>query len=258
MAWRTSLMIAILALLACAPEANGQKPGGPPAPQEAAPMAPLRWRTVLVAGDASLPVWDNAVQRLLAGLQSAQALAGEPLRLTSAGKGSGGAAATTEAVLQAVAGLRPEQGEGCLIFATSHGIPRMGLSLTQSPQQPLSAQALDAALSRGGCARAPSLVIISGCYSGDFARVLARPNRAVLTASRADRPSFGCGAGFRFTVFDECLLDTLEQRAPLWSDTVTRVRSCVTRREQEMRVEPSEPQASQGAAMAGLRAPLSR
>ena len=73
MAWRSSLMIAILALLACAPEANGQKPGTAPAPQEAAPMAPLRWRAVLVAGDASLPVWDNAVQRLLTGLQTAQA-----------------------------------------------------------------------------------------------------------------------------------------------------------------------------------------
>lgn len=259
MARRPILLTALLlALAGCATDAQAQKPGAPAQPQ-AAPMAPIRWHAVLVAGDASLPVWDNAVRRMTSGLQAAGALASPVRRLTSAGKGAGGTpVATTEAVLQAVSALRPGRGEGCLVFATSHGIPRAGLSMTRSPAQPLSAAALDAALANGGCAEAPSLVIVSGCYSGDFARVLARPNRAVITASRADRPSFGCGAGFEYTVFDECLLETLEGRPPLWSDAVARIRNCVTGRERELNAQPSEPQASLGNAVAGLRAPFSR
>lgn len=247
----SSLLIAILALLTLGPAAHAQKPG-------VAPMGAIRWHAVLAAGDGSLPVWDNAVARLAQGLRSNGMAASEPRRLTSAPKGGTGTPATAQAILQAVASLRPGPGEGCLIFVTSHGAPQMGLTLTQSPSQPLSPAALDAALSRGGCAEAPSLVLISGCYSGDFARVLARPNRAVLTASRADRPSFGCGAGFRFTVFDECLLQELEGRGPLWTDTVASVRRCVTERERAMNVQPSEPQASLGNAVVGLRAPLSR
>ena len=44
---------------------------------------------------------------------------------------------------------------------------------------------------------------------------MARPNRIVLTAARADRPSFGCGADETYTFFDECLLHSLDQRAAL-------------------------------------------
>ncbi|HYF06882.1 MAG TPA: C13 family peptidase [Acetobacteraceae bacterium] len=251
--FRTLLLLALMGLsgAAFAQERPGGKPG-------VVPMPSVRWHAVLAAGDGSLPVWDNAVQRLVAGLDSAGALAAPPRRLTSSGKQRDLPLATSDAVLRAVAALRPGAGEGCLVFVTSHGIPQEGLSMTASPTRPLTPRALDAALARGGCAEAPTLVIISGCYSGDFARLLARPNRAVMTASRADRPSFGCGAGFRFTVFDECLLDALEARPALWTEAVARTRSCVTARERQMNVEPSEPQASLGHGVAGLRAPLSR
>ena len=256
MARLTSLLAAIL-VMAGTTDALAQKQGGRVPAAE--PMPALRWQALVVSGDGSLPVWDNAVQRLVRGLQSSQALAGTPRRLSSAGKAAGGAPmATRDAILQAVTQMRPARGEGCLIFMTSHGIPREGLALTQSPEQPLSPQALDAALSRSGCAQAPTIVMVSACYSGDFARVLARPNRAVLTAARSDRPSFGCGAGFEYTVFDECMLETLEARPGLWAEAVTRIRRCVTGRERELNVQPSEPQASLGNQVAGLRAPLSR
>ena len=259
MSRRILLPLALAALVAAAP-AFAQKPGASPrqgAPQ-AAPMAPIRYHAVLAAGDASLPVWDNAVQRFLAGLQSAGTIAGTPQRLSAGGKQAGVPLASTENVLRTVANLRPGQGEGCLVFATSHGAPRAGLVMTPSPEQPLSPAALYAALSRGGCAAAPTIVVVSGCYSGDFATVLARPNRIVIAAARNDRPSFGCGAGFRYTVFDECLLDALDQRATLWTQTLAATRACVTRRERELNANPSEPQVSVGAQVAGLRTPTSR
>ena len=67
------------------------------------------------------------------------------------------------------------------------------------------ARALDA-----GCAGVPTVVIVSSCYSGSFARgVMAAPNRVVLTAARADRPSFGCAPERSYTVYDSCLLGAL-------------------------------------------------
>lgn len=256
---RRLLSLAVLALMTAAAPALAQKPGARQPAAPAAPMAPIRYQAVMASGDGSLPVWDNAVSRFMAGLQSAGVLAGDPVRLTSSGKAQAGMPlATAEGILRSVAAMRPGAGEGCLVFLTSHGIPRMGLALTASPQTPISPQALDAALSRGGCAQAPTLVVVSSCYSGDFARVLARPNRAVMTAARADRPSFGCGAGYQYTVFDECLLQTLEERPALWTETVRATRACVTRRERELNANPSEPQASIGQQVAGLRSPLSR
>ena len=256
---RRPFALLLLALLTAAAPALAQKPGARQPAAPAGPMAPIRYQVVMAAGDGSLPVWDNAVARFMAGLQAAGMVAGTPVRLTSSDKAQAGMPlATADTILRSVAEMRPGAGEGCLVFLTSHGIPRMGLSLTASPQTPISPPALDAALSRGGCAQAPTLVVVSSCYSGDFARVLARPNRTVMTAARADRPSFGCGAGYQYTVFDECLLQALEQRLPLWAETVRNTRACVAQREREMNVNPSEPQASIGAQVAGLRSPLSR
>lgn len=258
---RRLMTFALAAVVMAATPAFAQKPGGTrrAAPQpQAAPMAPIRYHAVLAAGDASLPVWDNAVQRFLAGLQAAGTLAGTPQRLSAGGKQSGTPVASTDNILRAVAGLQPGPGEGCLVFATSHGAPRAGLVMTPSPQQPLSPAALNAALSRGGCADAPTIVVVSGCYSGDFATVLARPNRIVVTAARNDRPSFGCGAGYQYTVFDECLLDAMDQHQTLWTQTLGTTRACVIRRERELNANPSEPQLSVGAAVAGLRSPTGR
>ena len=55
---------------------------------------------------------------------------------------------------------------------------------------PELARALDA-----GCGQVPTVAVVSACYSGVFAAPpMTAPNRIVLTAARADRPSFGCAA----------------------------------------------------------------
>src|SRR5262249_54004720 len=114
----------------------------------------------------------------------------------------------------------------------------------------LRPQSLAQALS-AGCAAAPTVVVVSGCFSGAFTAMRA-PNRIVITAPRSDRPSFGCAADRPHTLFHECLLGALV-RASAWRAAFNATNSCVRRREQQMRVTPSQPQAVFGVAVRSLR-----
>jgi len=229
-----------------------------PAPVAAAPaptLATLRFRAVLVAGDPSLPVWDRAVDRVAAGLVAADAASPESIQRFSAQaerQARGAGAAVRDDVLRAIAALRPAPGEGCFVLLTMHGSPDRGLRFMPE-QRYLTPAALDAALQEG-CGDAPSFVVASGCFSGGFARGgMARPNRVVLTAARADRASFGCAPRFEVTVFDGCLVAALNAGAPTARALAGRAAACVAAAETRLRVAPaSEPQAHVGAAVPTL------
>jgi hypothetical protein len=204
---------------------------------------------VLIAGDASLDVFDNATDRLAADLARGDA---HVARLSAAPR-PGAASATRAHVLAAVAAMRPAPGGSCLVFATSHGVHGQGLYLAPEDEV-LPPAELDRAL-RQGCGDAPTAIVISACYSGVYARPpMTRPNRIVFTAARADRPSFGCGADRVFTFFDECLLAAVEQDAA-WEPAIADTRACVGAAEAREGERPSMPQASVGAAMRGARLP---
>lgn len=215
----------------------------------AAASGPSGWRAVLVAGDNAQPVFDNAV----AALRDWLASGGVPARnihVLSATQGGGAAEpASAERVLARIAALRPEPGEGCLVFITSHGQRGEGIWLAYGGEFLRPAE-LAQALSTG-CARAPTVVIVSGCYTGGFTAMRA-PNRIVVTAARADRPSFGCAVERTYAVFDECLLASLP-RAETWRAVVAATRRCVSGRESEMQATPSQPQATFGAKVRNLR-----
>ncbi len=211
------------------------------------------WKAVLVAGDGSLPVFDNAVAAIGRRLG---ATGGSAERLSASGAKAGGrtAPATADRIVAAVAAMRPAPGQGCLVFATSHGVRHEGLYLSLRDEV-LTPQALDRALVQG-CGAAPTVVIVSSCYSGSFARPpMTRANRVILTASRADRTSFGCQAGRMFTVYDSCLLDTLDT-GHSWKQVFPRVAGCVRAEERREDVMPSEPQAWFGPAVADLPVPV--
>jgi hypothetical protein len=99
----------------------------------------------------------------------------------------------------------------------------------------------------------PTIVIVSACYSGGFAvGKMAKPNRIILTAARAERPSFGCQVQRTYNFFDECLLDALPQAAT-WRAVFDGAGRCVRRMELALNVQPSEPQGYFGAAVASLQ-----
>jgi hypothetical protein len=214
--------------------------------------AASRWQAVLVAGDDAQPVFDNAVEALARWLGAGGVPISDIHRL-SASRGPrdpGVELASAERIVQRIASLRPQPDAACLIFITSHGQHGQGIWLAYSSEylQPASlAQALSI-----GCAAVPTVVILSSCYSGAFTvGAMRAPNRIVLSAARADRPSFGCQADRTYTVFDECLLAAMP-RAPTWRAVYAASLGCVRAREKRLGVLPSQPQASFGAAVRNL------
>jgi Peptidase C13 family len=250
--WRGVVLALLLgALTACAkPAAAPVAAPEPPPITQARPIAAL-----LAAGDDSIPAFDNAIayfrdllgeRRVASGsteLMSADRRRPSDQQLTLL--------PTLEARLQA---LKAPEGGSCLVFITSHGGHDQGVYLAPS-RDFLTPVALDHALSTG-CGTAPTVVIVSACYSGQFAvPPVAQPNRIVLTAARPDRTSFGCGAGFTYTYFDECLLGALPGAAT-WTEIYLRTKGCVTQHEEEIDATASEPQAAFGQNMRDFPAPL--
>jgi hypothetical protein len=214
-------------------------------------------RAVLVAGDGGLRVFDNGVAAMVAWLHdTAGTLPADVTRLSAsrtviARQRIG--ASSLHHILQAIERMKPEPGEACFVFITSHGIPDEGVALSYD-ESVLRPAALDRALTIG-CGNAPTIAVVSACYSGSFARPpMARPNRIVLTAARWDRPSFGCGADETYTFFDQCLLHSLDH-GPRWREVFAATRSCVERREVLEDEDPSMPQSWFGAAVADLPLP---
>ena len=211
-----------------------------------------RWQVVLAAGDDAEPVFDNATRALSQRLAAAGVPTGNIHRLSaSAGElGTAVEPALANVLLRRIGALPARPGDRCLIFLTSHGEQGAGLWLARS-NTAVSPDELAQALSRG-CAAVPTVVVVSACYSGGFAKgKMAKPNRIVLTAARNDRPSFGCQVHRVYNFFDECLLGALPKSAT-WRAVADGSRECVSRMERALGERPSEPQAYFGAAVANL------
>jgi hypothetical protein len=220
----------------------------------AAATAPdASWLAVLAAGDDAEPVFDDATHAFARRLAAAGVPAANIHRLTAsrAELRPGIEPATAEILLQRIAGLSARPGDLCFVFLTSHGEPDAGLWLALS-HRALHPAELAHALSRG--CPVPTVVIVSGCYTGGFAAgSMAAPNRIILTAARRDRPSFGCQVERTYTFFDQCLLGALPGAAN-WQAVFAATSRCVGRKEHTLGERPSEPQAYFGLAVANMRA----
>jgi Peptidase C13 family len=211
-----------------------------------------RWQVVLVAGDTAQPVFDNAVRAVDLWLAEHGVAEADIHRLAASAGPRDPAVepATLDRVLSRIAGLRSRAGDGCFVFITSHGGHNGTIYLSRQDEM-LRPAALARALD-SGCGTVPTVVIVSGCYSGSFAKgAMVKANRIVLTAARADRPSFGCAAERTYTVYDACLLGTLPHAAT-WRTAFAETRACVQMREHELDATPSFPQAWFGAAVRRL------
>ncbi|HZK90413.1 MAG TPA: C13 family peptidase [Stellaceae bacterium] len=210
------------------------------------------WQAVLVAGDTAQPVFDNAVKAIDLWLTEHGVAEADIHRLAASARPRDPAVepATLDSVLGRIASLRSRPGDGCFVFITSHGGHNLGIYLSRNDEM-LRPAALAKALA-AGCGAVPTVVVVSGCYSGSFARgAMAAPNRIVLTAARADRASFGCAAERTYTVYDACLLGALPHAAT-WRSLFAETKDCVQTREHELAATPSYPQASFGAGVRNL------
>jgi len=251
--WRSGwhLLLVAIALADCA-----SAPRLPPVPQYTpAQLKTLHWRAVVVAGDGALRVFDNAVARMAGWLRQRGVRPDEITRLSAsqAAIAQGAESASWAHILRAVSHMKAEPGQACFVFITSHGQRDAGVALSYDGGI-LRPGELDRALATG-CGNAPTVAIVSACFSGSFAAPpMQRANRIVITAARADRASFGCSADETYTYFDRCLLTRLTG-ANTWRDLFRGTAACVAERERHNGFVPSEPQGWFGPAIADLPLP---
>lgn len=220
---------------------------------DASPFA--RWTAVIVAGDnhahsgKKAEIFDNA-RRDVAAAFVAAGFAKDHVRQFSVQPDPGDPSApsftSADGIRGAVHRLLGEAGDGCLFYLTSHG-DQTGITFNQDK---LSPEALKSLVDRT-CGGRPSVIFVSACHSGVFVPALAAPNRMVMSASRPDRTSFGCGETNKYPYFDDCLLQSLPA-APTFPALANSVKACVAGKEAAEKFLPSEPQIVIGAQIEGL------
>ncbi|MGO2212678.1 C13 family peptidase [Psychrobacter alimentarius] len=93
------------------------------------------------------------------------------------------------------------------------------------------------------------VIVVSACYSGSFIDELASPTTVVITASAADRPSFGCTNTAEMTYFGQAFFAESLRSNTSFEAAFKDARVRVHEREELMGFEPSEPQMAVGSLM---------
>lgn len=99
-----------------------------------------------------------------------------------------------------------------LLFATTHGTEdhTLYVQVSEDEEDWITPEDLRQALDDAGIRN--RVIVLSACYSGGFIPKLKSPDTLVITAARADRPSFGCGSGADATYFGKAwLVDALNR-----------------------------------------------
>lgn len=109
------------------------------------------------------------------------------------------------------------------------------------PLKPLRSDELAAAIREAGIRW--KVVIISACYSGAFVDALQDEYSIVVTASAADRTSFGCSDDRDLTYFGEAFFRDALPDASTLREAFTLTSDAIRTREEAEGVQPSHPQA---------------
>jgi hypothetical protein len=151
--------------------------------------------------------------------------------------------------------MRPEK-DTLVLFMTSHGIENIfGIEFPPFPINHLTPPRLAGILERSGIKN--RIVIISSCHSGSFIPALQNPNTIVMTASRADRASFGCSNEADWTFFGNALFNHALRTSTSLTEAFAAAKVLIAGWEAKERFLPSEPQMFIGAQAGAMLARLS-
>ena len=148
-------------------------------------------------------------------------------------------------VLARIAELIDRREDVVILYSTSHGAP-VGIVYNDGDQGfgIVSPRRLAALFDGLGIKR--RIVIIGACYAGEFATALAGDDSVVMTASAADRTSFGCQADNDWTFFGDALVNHALRKPQSLSVAVADAAAQVAAWEVEHQLVPSQPQRSVG------------
>ena len=90
------------------------------------------------------------------------------------------------------------------------------------------------------------VIVISACYSGSFVSALQNDNTLIITASAADRASFGCSNEADYTYFGRAFFDQAMREQHSMKDAFAQAKDTVAQWETAQGFDPSEPQWSIG------------
>ena len=93
------------------------------------------------------------------------------------------------------------------------------------------------------------VIVVSACYSGSFIDELASPTTVIITASAADKMSFGCTNSAEMTYFGQAFFAESLRGNTSFEAAFKDARLRVNERETAMGFEPSEPQMVIGSLM---------
>nr|WP_313975396.1 C13 family peptidase [uncultured Psychrobacter sp.] len=125
-------------------------------------------------------------------------------------------------------------------------------NIIQLANPPLAMDNLDAAWLREALDASGirwRVIVVSACYSGSFIDELASPTTVIITASAADKMSFGCTNSAEMTYFGQAFFAESLRENTSFSDAFKDAAYRVQERELYMGFEPSEPQMVIGSLM---------
>lgn len=136
-----------------------------------------------------------------------------------------------------------------MVYLTSHGSRDAKLSADLWPLQPnaIDADQLKMALDETGIKW--RIIIVSACYSGSFIEPLQDENSLIITASAADKTSFGCSHDRDLTYFAEAFFQHAWPQTHSLLETFELANIWVTDKERSENKINSEPQLFIGQAM---------
>ena len=130
-----------------------------------------------------------------------------------------------------------------------HGEPIGELAVTNLPMnlRQIDPFWLKSALDKSGIRW--RVIVVSACYSGTFINALKDPYTMIITASKADKASFGCTDDADMTYFGRAFFNESLPRSDGGNDSFYDALPKIKEREILMGFEPSEPQLVIGEAM---------
>jgi hypothetical protein len=137
-----------------------------------------------------------------------------------------------------------------MLYLSSHGSRDHKLSVEFDPLQldQLTPAALKDMLDSAGIKW--RIIVVSACYSGGFIEPLQDEYTLIMTASAADRMSFGCGSESDATYFGDALFQHAFRFEDSFLKAFAEAKTRIAERERAEKRTPSEPQLFVGAAMA--------
>lgn len=153
-----------------------------------------------------------------------------------------------ERALQSIAKKMDVNEDVLFLTLTSHG----GDKVIEMSNPPLALDNVDAKWLRQSLDKSGikwRVIVVSACYSGSFINELKSPDTLVITASAANKSSFGCSNEAEYTYFGQAFfaesLPKLRRFQPAFESASKRI----AEREKMMGFEPSEPQLVMGEAI---------